>query len=124
MKKNGGGIVEESNKGTYKHSTKGTYKHSTGASSVSYRHNFLVSLITVLFCRSELHNTVLLARAVTPHSAGDSGVEEQDDAMVPAETLCELLRRAFRLTTEKFTQYEDIVATQLEKKSPQKVCKI
>ena len=64
---------------------------------------------------------MILARAITPHSAGDSGMEEQDDAMVPAETLCELLRRAFRLTNEKFNQYEDIVASQLEKKSPQKV---
>ena len=62
-----------------------------------------------------------LARTLTPHSAGDSGMEESDDAMVPAETLCEQLRRAFRLTTEKFNQYENIVASQLEKKSPQKV---
>ena len=79
-------------------------------------------LLLLFFTRPDIvMNSAVVARAVTPHSAGDSGVEEQDDAMVPAETLCELLRRAFRLTTEKFTQYEDIVASQLEKKSPQKV---
>ena len=52
----------------------------------------------------------------------DSGVEEQDDtAIIPAETLCELLRRAFRLSPEKFKQYEEIVASHMEKKSAQKV---
>ncbi|XP_053406599.1 uncharacterized protein LOC123547359 [Mercenaria mercenaria] len=61
-------------------------------------------------------------RTMTPLSLHDSGVEEQEDtAMVPAETLCELLRRAFRLTQEKFNQYEEIIAAQLERKSPQKV---
>ena len=71
--------------------------------------------------RPELYESMTLSRTLTPHSAGDSGMEESDDAMVPAETLCEQLRRAFRLTTEKFNQYENIVASQLEKKSPQKV---
>lgn len=61
-------------------------------------------------------------RSMTPLSLNDSGVEEQEDtAMVPAETLCELLRRAFRLSHDKFNQYEEIIAAQLEKKSPQKV---
>jgi cytoplasmic iron level regulating protein YaaA (DUF328/UPF0246 family) len=64
-------------------------------------------------------------RNMTPLSLNDSGVEEQEDtAMVPAETLCELLRRAFRLTQEKFNQYEEIIASQLERKSPQKVSKL
>lgn len=61
-------------------------------------------------------------RTMTPLSFNDSGVEEQEDtAMVPSETLCELLRRAFKLTTDKFNQYEEIIAAQLEKKSPQKI---
>ncbi|KAL4232186.1 hypothetical protein ACF0H5_009761 [Mactra antiquata] len=66
---------------------------------------------------------VQLLQAITPLSMVDSGVDEQheDTAMVPAETLCELLQRSFRLTPEKFRQYEDIIAGQLEKKSPQKI---
>ena len=63
-------------------------------------------------------------RNMTPLSLHDSGVEEQEDAaMVPAETLCELLRRAYRLTQEKFNHYEEFIASQLERKSPQKVKK-
>ena len=52
----------------------------------------------------------------------DSGVEDQEDSgLVPTETLCELLRRALRLTQEKFNHYEKIVIAHIEKKSPQKV---
>jgi len=54
----------------------------------------------------------------------DSGVDEQEDAgLVPTETLCELLRRAFKLTPEKFSHYEKIVIAHIDKKSPQKVLK-
>ena len=67
-------------------------------------------------------STLFSLRSLTPHSHTDSGVEEQEDtAMVPAETLCELLRRTFKLSPEKFNQYEDLIAGQIQKKSPQKV---
>lgn len=59
---------------------------------------------------------------MSPSSLHDSGVEEQEDAaLVPTETLCELLRRAFKLTPEKFSHYEKIVIAHIDKKSPQKV---
>lgn len=72
--------------------------------------------------RKNNFGTLRYTRAVTPLSHHDSGVEEQDDnAMVPLETLCELLRRAFRLSPEKFIQYEDIIASQMDNKLPDKI---
>ena len=68
---------------------------------------------------------LLTMKSPTPGVLTDSGVEDagmaDDVALVPAETLCELLRRAYRLARDRFAQYEEIVATQMEKKSPQKV---
>jgi len=58
----------------------------------------------------------------SPSSVQDSGVDEgEDGGMVPTETLCELLRRAFRLSQEKFSHYERIVIAHIDKKSAQKV---
>ncbi|XP_067656860.1 uncharacterized protein [Haliotis asinina] len=61
-------------------------------------------------------------RPSTPHSLHDSGVEETDDgAMIPTETLCELLRRAFRLSADRFHHYETMIAKSYQKKSPPKL---
>ncbi|KAH3717045.1 uncharacterized protein LOC127856367 [Dreissena polymorpha] len=58
----------------------------------------------------------------SPASQQDSGLEDQEDSgLVPTETLCELLRRAFRLTQEKFNHYEKIVTAHIKKTTPQKV---
>lgn len=59
------------------------------------------------------------ARSPTPH---DSGVDEQDDtSVVPAETLRELLMRAFCLVPEKFHQYEQKIATYYGNKQAEKI---
>ncbi|XP_046543355.1 uncharacterized protein LOC124253592 [Haliotis rubra] len=61
-------------------------------------------------------------RPSTPHSLHDSGVEETDEgAMIPTETLCELLRRAFRLSADRFHQYETMIAKSYQNKSPPKL---
>ncbi|OWF55100.1 uncharacterized protein LOC110465006 [Mizuhopecten yessoensis] len=58
-------------------------------------------------------------RSPTPH---DSGVDEQDDtSIVPAETLRELLMRAFRLVPEKFHQYEQRIAQNYGNKQAEKI---
>ncbi|KAK3587513.1 hypothetical protein CHS0354_003655 [Potamilus streckersoni] len=59
-----------------------------------------------------------LVRPLTPRSLHDSGVEDPEDtSVVPAETLFELLQRAFRLTPERFVQYKKSITAQYQGKS-------
>ncbi|XP_041369228.1 uncharacterized protein LOC121383332 isoform X2 [Gigantopelta aegis] len=57
----------------------------------------------------------------TPHSLHDSGVEaEVDDtsSVIPTETLCDILRRSFRLSNTRFRYYEKEVIKIFHRKTP------
>ncbi|XP_064600871.1 uncharacterized protein LOC135467040 [Liolophura sinensis] len=65
-----------------------------------------------------------ISRPMTPHSIPDSGLEEFEEdttSLIPSETLCELLKRAFRLSDEKFTHYERSISESYGKLTQQKV---
>lgn len=62
------------------------------------------------------------ARPVTPYSLHDSGVEESEEAgLIPMESVCEQLQRAFRLSVTVFQQYEHLIVKTYSKKSSQRV---
>ncbi|XP_052770741.1 uncharacterized protein LOC128210431 [Mya arenaria] len=87
-------------------------------------HTHIGGLKGIMAKRKETSLSLQHVTSLSPLSMHDSGVEDQeqeDSALVPTETLCELLRRAFRLTQEKFNHYEKIVIAHIDKKSPQKV---
>ena len=63
-------------------------------------------------------------RPPTPHSLHDSGVEaELDDAgsAIPTETLCGVVRRAFRLPHDRVRYYEKQIGKTYCKKTPSQV---
>ncbi|CAG5122778.1 unnamed protein product, partial [Candidula unifasciata] len=62
------------------------------------------------------------ARPITPYSLHDSGVEESEDAgLIPMESVCEQLQRAFRLSGTVFQQYEHLIVKTYSKKSSQRL---
>ena len=62
------------------------------------------------------------SRPLTPYSLHDSGVEEAEEAsLIPMESICEQLLRAFRLNRRVYRQYEEAIIKSYPKKSPQKV---
>ena len=64
----------------------------------------------------------MLHRLDSPQSLQDSGVEDQCDmSIVPAESLGELLMRAFRLTQQKYFYYVQKCADMYTNKSPERV---
>ncbi|ESO96804.1 hypothetical protein LOTGIDRAFT_231644 [Lottia gigantea] len=67
-------------------------------------------------------NKIPQSRTATPYSLQDSGVEDQDEtAVIPTETLCELIRRSFHLSPSQYNQYEKIIVSNFKKRSAQKL---
>ncbi|GFN91005.1 hypothetical protein PoB_001751100, partial [Plakobranchus ocellatus] len=94
---------------------------SDGASDEAYGHRVFPS-------PDHIGATKLLnPRNTSPYAFHDSGVEESDEAgligLIPMESICQLLQRAFGLSNTLFRQYEAIIvrAYAKAKKSSQKL---
>ncbi|XP_055860960.1 uncharacterized protein LOC106062685 isoform X1 [Biomphalaria glabrata] len=65
---------------------------------------------------------LLLSGRHTSYSSHDSGWEEAEEAaIIPMETVCEQLQRAFGLSKTLFLQYESLLMKCYAKKTPQRI---